>query len=165
MRKIFSLKKITISLFIVFAVIQFFRIDKTNPQSDKALDFIAVTNPNAEISTILKTACYDCHSHESQYPWYSNVAPVSWLVKDHIQEGREELNFSLWKNYSGKKRDKKLEECAELIKEGEMPLWSYTMMHSDAKLTATQRTILANWFDGLRAGNTDASKQTEGGGD
>jgi hypothetical protein len=155
MRKFFSLKKILISLLIVFALIQFIRIDETNPSSDPTLDFITITQPDDNIKGILKTSCYDCHSNESKYPWYAKIAPASWFLKDHIIEGRKELNLSLWGNFSGKRKAKKLEECVELVNEGEMPLWSYTLIHTNAQLSEAQRTQLVNWFQSLRSGKIE----------
>ena len=101
-------KKILIGLVIVFVIIQFFRIDKTNPTINKADDFISITNPPLEIASMLKASCYDCHSNETKYPWYSSISPVSWWVKHHVDEGRDELNFSKWSTFSEKKKDHKL---------------------------------------------------------
>lgn len=139
-------KKVLIVLLAVFVIMQFFGIDKTNPKIEKAKDLIAMTNPPAEIETMLRTACYDCHSHESTYPWYSNIAPVSWFLEDHIEEGREHLNFSKWGDYSEDKANHKLHECEEEVEEGEMPLDSYTWIHGDADLSDAQRKKLATWF-------------------
>jgi hypothetical protein len=160
-RNLFSIKKIVLALVILFAVIQFIRIDKTNPKSDPALDFFAVNTPPAAVKEIMIKACYDCHSHETQYPWYMNVAPVSWWAKDHINEGREELNLSLWSNYSLKKKNHKLEECIELVKEGEMPLNSYVWMHKDAKLSDAQRVLLTDYFQSLRTDTNSAAEIEE----
>jgi len=138
-------KKIVLGLLIIVVVMQFFRIDKTNPEVNIADDFIAITNPPEEIATILKTSCYDCHSNESSYPWYSNIAPISWWLKHHLNEGREELNFSEWNTYSEKRKDHKLEELAEEVEEGEMPLNSYTWTHSNANLSVDQKNRLIGW--------------------
>lgn len=164
MKKYFTLKKLLLALGVVFVVIQFFRIDKTNPAVDPAQDFLSTLKPSAEISGLLKTACYDCHSHETKYPWYTNIAPVSWWIKNHFDEGREELNFSTWQAYTAKKKDHKLKECVELVKEKEMPLTSYTWMHSDARLSDVQRTALADYFSALRSGSaatTDSESESE----
>lgn len=139
-------KKIGYTLLIVIIVIQFFRIDKTNPVVDYEMDFIKINLPSEKVAAILKTTCYDCHSNESKYPWYSNFAPVSWWVKDHINEGREELNFSEWGTYTEKRKEHKLEEIIEMVDEGEMPLKSYTWMHNESKLNAEQKTTLLNWI-------------------
>ncbi len=143
-------KKILLGLVAVLIIIQFFRIDKTNPPVDNSQDFMTLTSPPAEVAQIMKDACYDCHSHETAYPWYTNVAPVSWWIKKHINEGREHLNFSIWGTYTAKKADHKLEECYEEVEEGEMPLNSYTWAHAEARLTDTQREQLVSWFKSLR---------------
>jgi hypothetical protein len=143
-------KKILYTLLIVFVILQFAQIDKTNPEINKADDFIEINNPPEEIATIIKTSCYDCHSYESTYPWYTSVAPISWWVKHHIDEAREELNFSKWSTLTAKKKDHKLEELAEEVEEGEMPLTSYTLIHGEAKLSAEQKTLLVDWFKTIR---------------
>lgn len=142
-------KKIGIGLLVVIVGMQFFRIDKTNPPVIGGEDIIAMTDPSEEVQTILKNSCYDCHSNEVKYPWYTNIAPVSWFVGDHIEEGREHLNFSTWAQYSEKKRAHKLKECVEEVEEHEMPLESYTWMHSEAKLTEEQREMLEDWFKSI----------------
>ncbi len=140
------LKRILIGVVALLLLMQFFRIDKSNPISEPSEDFIAIVQPDTSITHLLKVACYDCHSNNTAYPWYTNIAPVSWWLKHHINEGREELNFSKWGAYTTKKRDHKLEECIELVGDAEMPLDSYTWIHKDAKLTKEQRIQLAEFF-------------------
>lgn len=140
------MKKVIIGLVVVFGIMQFFRIDKTNPPVDLSQDFIQVTEPPEEIARILKTSCYDCHSNESTYPWYSNIAPVSWWVKDHIDEARDELNFSEWGTFTDKRKIKKIKEVVEEVDEGEMPMESYLIIHSDAQLSDEQTEKLIDWF-------------------
>ncbi len=132
-------KKIFYGLVVIIVGIQFFRINKTNPNSDIKNDFIEINHPPKNILTNLKSACYDCHSNESKYPWYSNIAPVSWWLKHHINEGREELNFSNWGKYKRKRKIKKLKEAIDELEESGMPLNEYTWMHKDAKLSQDQR--------------------------
>lgn len=139
-------KKIALGFIALLVIIQFFRIDKTNPAIVQENDFISVTNPPENIKQLLKTSCYDCHSNESTYPWYTNIAPVSWWVKQHINEAREELNFSEWGTFTEKRKKHKLEEVYEEVEEGEMPLKSYLIVHSDAKLTTEQKNELVAWF-------------------
>lgn len=146
-------KKILIGVVIVLVGIQFITIDKTNPPVDASKDFMTITDPPAEVEKLIRTSCYDCHSNESTYPWYSNVAPVSWWVKDHINEAREELNFSEWGTYEWKRTDHKLEECAEEVDEGEMPLKSYLIAHSEARLSDEDRAKLVDWFLYVRLKN------------
>ncbi len=140
------LRKIVIALFVIVVAIQFVRIDKTNPDADISKDFITITNPPENIRNMLKTACYDCHSYQTDYPWYTNISPVSWWIKNHINVGRKNLNFSTWADYDEKRSRHKLEECYEEVEEGEMPLPSYLWAHGDAKLSKEQREKLVAWF-------------------
>jgi hypothetical protein len=152
-------KKIGIVLLMVFVLMQFFRIDKTNPAIKPETDFIYNTHPSPGIANILKTSCYDCHSSETVYPWYSNVAPVSWWLKNHIIEARHKLNFSEWTTLSSKKADRKLKECVENVQEEEMPLFSYTLIHRDAVLSEDQRHALIVFFESLRTHESDADER------
>ena len=149
MRKLFTLKKILIALLLIFLVMQVFRIKKDNPPVIAEQDFIHIYNPPKDIRQIIESACYDCHSNATEYPWYSNVAPISWWLKDHINQGREEMNFSEWATFKEKKKARRIKQCAELVEEEEMPLPSYTWIHEDARLDAEQRAKLAQWFEGL----------------
>lgn len=143
-------KKIIIALGSVLVIIQFFRIDKVNPSYEMENDFIMVTDPPELVKNILKNSCYDCHSFETKYPWYTNVAPVSWWIKYHINEGRDELNFSEWATFELKRKNHKLEEIIEMVEEGEMPMNSYTWVHSEARLTDEQQDALINWTKSLQ---------------
>jgi hypothetical protein len=150
MKKKLTLKNIAIFLVFLFLVIQSIRIDKTTEPVNPTTDFIALTSANAEIANTLKIACYDCHSNQPTYPWYTNIAPVSWWIKHHINEGSQHLNFSIWGTYSEKRKNHKLEECIEMIEEGEMPISSYTLMHGEAKLTDSQKLQLVEFFKALK---------------
>jgi hypothetical protein len=150
MAKYLTKKKIILTLLSILIVIQFIRIDKATKPFDANTDLIALIKPDAEIVSILKVSCYDCHSNQPTYPWYTNIAPVSWWIKHHINEGSHHLNFSEWGNYSQKRKDHKLDECIEMVEEDEMPMSSYTLMHKDAKLSSAQKTLLLNWFKGLK---------------
>lgn len=142
-------KRILLALLAILVVIQFFRIDKTNPPVDAGAEFMAMANPPADVAKLIKDACYDCHSHETNYPWYTNVAPVSWWIGNHIKEARGHLNFSTWKAYDAEKKAHKAEECAEEVEKGLMPLKPYTRMHAEARLTDEQREQLITWFKSL----------------
>lgn len=146
-----TIKKIGIAFIVLFIVIQVFQINKTINPVNEQTDFIAVTQTNPEVATILKNACYDCHSNQPTYPWYTSVAPVSWWIKNHINEGSKHLNFSIWQTYTVKRKDHKLEECVEMIEEGEMPMNSYTWMHPESKLTDAQKQLLIDWFKAEKA--------------
>jgi hypothetical protein len=147
---------ILLSLLAVLVVIQFFRIDKTSPKADPAKDFVAIEQPPQAVSEMLKHACYDCHSNHAQYPWYTNIQPVGWWIKGHIQGAREELNYSEWADYNNDDKPRGLKEMAEEVEKGNMPLKSYTWMHPEARLTDAQRAELAAWFKSkVAAGKTN----------
>ncbi|MBA3683078.1 MAG: heme-binding domain-containing protein [Bacteroidetes bacterium] len=150
MLKKITKKKILVSLLILLIVCQFIQIDKTIKSVNVNTDLIELTKPDAEIASILKVACYDCHSDQPAYPWYTNIAPFSWWIKHHINEGSHHLNFSEWGNYTQKRKDHKLDECIEMVEDDEMPMTSYTLMHKEAKLTVEQKTLLLNWFKALK---------------
>lgn len=140
------MKKVLIVLLVVFIIIQFFPIDKTNPAMNDGMDFLKIKNTPEPIAKLIRNSCYDCHSNETKYPFYSNIQPVAWLLKNHIDEGRKELNFSTFATYEPKRQAHKLEEAAEYVEQKNMPLESYTLGHSDAKLSDEQRKQLVNYF-------------------
>jgi len=140
------MKKIIVIVLVAFIMIQFFPIDKTNPPATPGMDFLRIKDTPPEIAKIISTSCYDCHSNETKYPWYSSIAPSSWFVKNHIVEGRKHLNFSTFAVYEPKRQAHKLEECIEMIQKKEMPLESYYIGHQDAKLTDQQRLELVAYF-------------------
>ena len=144
-------KKIALALLVVLVGMQFYRPEKNVAVGDYVAAFETETNPSPEVKAILNTACYDCHSDNTEYPWYNNIAPVSYWLADHIEDGKKHLNFSDWQNYDAKKKDHKLEELIEEVKEGEMPLKEYTWTHGDAKLSQEQISSLLAWADGVRA--------------
>ncbi|GAB4496044.1 MAG: hypothetical protein OHK0019_26910 [Saprospiraceae bacterium] len=139
-------KRILLGLAIFLVLIQFIRIDKTNPPVDPKLDFATVARPPAEVLSTIKGACYDCHSYETKYPWYSNIAPVSWWMKGHVNEALEHFNFSTLGILNPEDLKWALGTAADEIREKKMPLKSYTWMHPEARLTDTQRALLATWL-------------------
>ncbi len=147
MKKFF--KWLFIGLLVAFVVIQFIRIDKSVPEYDKQGDFVAVNSSDPEGAALLKSACYDCHSYESKYPWYAEIAPVSWWVGHHIEEGREHVNFSLWATYSAEDKAEIIEESVEEIEEGKMPDPNYVKMHAEAEMTEANKTVLINYLQSL----------------
>lgn len=143
-------KKMLFGLLILLVVIQFIRIDKTNPPVNKAIDFATLQSSNTEMTDLVKSACYDCHSNETTYPWYSNVAPFSFLLKSHIKGGRQKVNFSNWGSLDNNKKKYKLEECIEVLVDKRMPMKSYTWMHPKGKLSESQRDELIRWIEGIK---------------
>ncbi|GIV32460.1 MAG: heme-binding protein [Saprospiraceae bacterium] len=145
-----QLKTVLLALLGVLVVIQFFQIDKTNSPYDPSQDIIAQLQPPQQVAELLKSACYDCHSYETKYPWYTYIQPVGWWIKNHIEEGSKHLNFSIWGTYTPRRKDRKLEEIVEEVKTGHMPFASYTWVHSEARLTYEQRQSIVNWADEAR---------------
>jgi hypothetical protein len=140
-----TLKWAGIILVIVLLGIQVVRPEKTNPASDPKLDIRVHTQVPEDVSAILDRSCRDCHSNQTTWPWYSHVAPVSWLVVDDVNHGRSHVNFSEWGGYDLKKADKMLDEmCEELEKEG-MPLVSYTWAHAGTRLSETEVKAVCAW--------------------
>ena len=143
------IKKILIVLLLVLVVIQFIRPAKNADNTVTAKDVTVLYTVPDSVQLILQKACYDCHSNNTSYPWYSKIQPVAWWLNDHIEEGKEELNFSDFGSRTLPKQAKKLKKLAKEVEEGEMPLDSYTWIHKDAKLTAREKEILITWANNL----------------
>lgn len=141
-----KMKKILVILLVLFIIIQFFRIDKTNPPINNGMDFLTIKSTPENIAAKVKASCYDCHSNETKYPWYTNIQPVAWFMKSHIDEGRKHLNFSTFATYEPKRQAHKLYEVVEMIENDEMPLQSYVLGHSEAKLSAEEKQMLIDYF-------------------
>jgi hypothetical protein len=139
-------------LFAAFIIIQFFRPEKNIQATDgpSANDISTVYPVPKEVAAILQTSCYDCHSNNTHYPWYANLQPVAWWLEDHIKEGKKEINFSEFASYRIGRQYKKFEEINKQIEEGEMPLESYTLIHTETKLSAEQKAIIKNWVNSSR---------------
>ena len=144
-------KKVALTLLVIFVAIQFYRPEKNQAQGDHTAQFLTETNPSEDLRVILKQTCYDCHSNNTEYPWYNNIAPVSYWLADHVKDGKKHLNFSDWESYSAKKKDHKLEEVIEMVEDGEMPLNEYTWTHEEANLTKEQRDDVIAWAKKTRA--------------
>ena len=139
-RVIYLILKIALAALVI---IQFIRPDKNQGGYESIAAFEADTKPNAEIATILKTNCYDCHSNQTSYPWYAQISPINYWLDDHIKHGKGHFNVSEWETYSIKKKDHKLEELIEMVEDGEMPLNSYTWTHG--KLPKEDKEKLLQW--------------------
>ena len=139
------LKKILLVLLVVFVIAQFFGPEKNEGDLSSLTAFVADTHPSKSIQQTFKTACYDCHSNKTEYPWYNKITPINYWMNGHVEHGKEHLNFSNWSNYSAKQKAHKLEELVEEVKEGHMPLGSYLWMHKDAELTQKQIDEIETW--------------------
>jgi hypothetical protein len=140
-----ALKIVVVLVVIGLIAIQFFRIDKINPPIVESETLEAAIAVPADISQILGRACNDCHSHKSVYPWYSNIQPPGWFLKNHIDDGRRQLNFSIFNTYSPQRKAKKLEEICEQVETKEMPLPSYLWIHRESILTESDAKALCDW--------------------
>ena len=145
-----ALKWLLIVLVAVFVGLQFVRPARTNPAFDQAQTIHACLQMTPQVSAILDRSCQDCHSNTTRWPWYSNVVPASWFLVDHVNEGREHLNFSEWGKLDKRRADKRLEEMCEQVSEREMPMDSYTWIHRSAKLSDEDRKILCSWTEAER---------------
>jgi hypothetical protein len=126
-------------------IIQFIPAPLPATKDDNPDDIIQTGLVSSEVANVMKAACYDCHSNQTRYPWYSYVAPVSWLIKHDVEDGREELNFSEWATMPKRRVIKKLEEIGEMVQEGEMPLRVYKITHHDARLSEAQKNLIIEW--------------------
>ncbi|OSZ80851.1 cytochrome C [Chitinophagaceae bacterium IBVUCB2] len=143
------LKKILLFLLFALVVIQFIRPKKNKtegPQPNYIGNAFAIP---ADVKSILAKACNDCHSNNTNYPWYSNFQPVLWWLDKHIKDGKKHLNYDDYTNRSLRYQFHKMEETIEMVKEGEMPLNSYTWIHKDAKLTPEERSKLTSWANSI----------------
>ena len=144
------MKKILLILVLLFVAIQFIPVahNEYNEATNKSIE--PVHHLPEAVLTTLKTSCYDCHSNQTHYPWYAKVQPVAFWIGDHIEEGKDELNFSKFGDYSLRRQFHKLEEISEQIEENEMPLKSYTVIHGNAVLSTIQKTAIKEWVTALR---------------
>ncbi|RKE75724.1 heme-binding domain-containing protein [Chryseobacterium sp. AG363] len=140
-------KKIIFWTLVAFALIQFFPIDRTNQPVDKKENFVDARKSPEKIRTLLKNACYDCHSNETVYPKYAFIAPVSWSVKSHVNEGREHLNFSVWGTYNKDLKENMLTKSVQTIQNKTMPMPGYIVYHKEANLSEAERALLIQYFE------------------
>jgi len=141
------IKRFFIMALLALVVIQIIRPDKNEGGYEDLTVFINETKPSPAVAATLEAACYDCHSNQTRYPWYNNIAPVNFWLKEHVDEGKEHLNFADWGSYSVKRKDHKLEEIIEEVEEGEMPLNEYTWTHDEAPLSEQQIQELIQWVN------------------
>jgi hypothetical protein len=122
--------------------IQFIRPARTNPVADPSRALSAQHRVTPVAAAVLERSCRDCHSNDTRWPWYSNVAPVSWWVIDHVDHGRSHLNFSDWSRYDATERARLLKQACSLARDGAMPLPQYTWMHRGSKLSPGDVEVL-----------------------
>jgi cytochrome c551/c552 len=137
MKQVF--KRLGLALIVILIGIQFIPADKSNPPEHGA------AAAPGEVQALLRRACFDCHSNETVWPWYSQIAPGSLLIARDVKNGRKEVNFSTWEKYDEKRKARKLKEIAKQVEKGGMPLFYYLPLHPEAKLSPAERELIINW--------------------
>ena len=136
---------------VLLIIIQFVPVTLTNPRVESDMP------APPDVKAILKVSCYDCYSNETLWPWYSKVAPMSWLLASDAEEGREKLNFSTWNKYPLEKQSLLIAEAMDEVREGGMPPWFYVIKHSGAKISLDKLKVLETW-----AGSSQKAKPAKG---
>ncbi|UOU97224.1 heme-binding domain-containing protein [Chryseobacterium daecheongense] len=146
-----SLIKIGAGFIVLFLiVIQFFDIDKNIAAAPSENAIEKHYQVPSHVRGLLKTSCYDCHSNNTAYPWYNRIQPIKWWLADHVNSGKRHLNFDEFNTYSNEKKLEKLDEITETVKSEEMPLTSYTIVHRNAKLSATEKSEMEQWVKNVK---------------
>lgn len=143
-----SRQKIGLLILIIFlAAIQFFQPPRNETSLVLGADISEVYRMPDSIQTLLQNSCYDCHSNHTEYPWYSNIQPFRWWMASHITKGKTELNFTEFGNYSIRRQQSKLKAIKNALKDDSMPLSSYTLIHTKARLSEMEKASIINWID------------------
>ena len=159
MRLFKKILKITAIVLVVgFLGMQAVRPARTNPPVDESQTIFARTQMTPQVASIFDRSCRDCHSNKTIWPWYTQVAPVSWWLSNHVNEGRRNLNLSEWAKLNSDRQDRKLRQICDEVQDGVMPLSSYTPMHPQAKLSDQDRKTLCDWTEAERQRLTNSSK-------
>ena len=132
-------KRLGFALIVIVIGIQLIPVDKSNPPERGA------AAAPTDVQTLLRRACFDCHSNETVWPWYSQIAPASLLIAQDVRKARKEVNFSTWEMYDEKRTARKLKEIAKEVEKGDMPLFYYLPLHPDAKLSPAERDLIVKW--------------------
>jgi len=152
MRRLWRIARwIVVVMACLFVVAQFSRPARTNPVAEQSQDLKVHTQVSPQVAAILDRSCSDCHSNKTRWPWYSNVAPVSWFVIDHVDHGRSHLNFSEWGRFNQREAQEMLTQICREVKSGNMPLSSYTPLHPGSKLSAEDVKVLCDWTNAEQA--------------
>lgn len=138
-------KKILLIVLLVFISMQFIQPSRNKSAAVQQADIMQHFNVPSNVAGILKTSCYDCHSNNTRYPWYANIQPIGWFLANHVKDGKAELNFNEFTTYSERRQLSKLKAIANSIKDGSMPLSSYTLLHGDAKLSDNYKQQVIQW--------------------
>ena len=134
----------------VLVLIQFIRPARNISMKDYPADISRIYPMEVKVQGILRNSCYDCHSNNTNYPWYAQIQPSGWWLHSHIKKGKEELNFNEFGNYSFRRQQSKLKAIAGTIKDGTMPISSYTLIHKNARLSKAEQDLILNWIEETR---------------
>ncbi|MGJ8593773.1 MAG: heme-binding domain-containing protein [Aquaticitalea sp.] len=137
-------------LLIAFVGIQFIPTERNQSDVVPKTDFLLVNNTPQNLATLLKKSCYDCHSNNTEYPWYNKIQPTTWYLEDHIRHGKGEFNFNLWDELSDRRKSSKLKSIISQIENDEMPLESYTWIHRDAIFSESEKDTLISYMTNLK---------------
>ncbi len=151
--------RIVIALVLILVAAQAIPVGGNNPPVDPSKTLTASVPVPPDVSAALRRSCQDCHSNQTTWPWYSRVAPVSWLIANHVSTGRSELNLSEWAQYQARRKDRKLKEICEQVQKDRMPMYSYTILHPDAKLSQQEKSSICQWTNAARQQLAVASAQ------
>jgi hypothetical protein len=144
------IKKILLILLVILVIIQFIHPAKNIHPEAQPADISSVYDVPADVDTILVTACKDCHSNNTRYPWYNNIQPVAWFLDYHVHDGKGSFNLNEFASYPAARKYDKVKEIKKQIDDGDMPLWSYTLIHRDAILTDAEKNTIITWSEGIR---------------
>tara|TARA_R110002096_G_scaffold4954_9_gene23210 strand:- start:160 stop:618 length:459 start_codon:yes stop_codon:yes gene_type:complete len=142
-----KLRTIGLIFLVVLVGIQFIPISRNQGNEVPANDFIETYHPPERIANLLKNACYNCHSNHTDYPWYRYIQPVGWFLERHIRKGKDQLNLSEFNTYSSRRKRSKLKSMANQVRDGVMPLSSYTIMHREARMSEGDKEVLIDWVN------------------
>jgi len=144
------LKKNSLGVVLILIAMQFYSPTKNISPGNHTQIFIKETNPSPNLKALFETSCYDCHSNNTVYPWYNNIAPISYWIDSHVKDGKKNLNFSVWQNYSLDKKDHLLDEIEKMVVQAEMPLTEYTYLHGNSKITDKEVVEIIAWVKQTR---------------
>ena len=143
-------KRIGLAILVLLMAIQFVAVNRSNPKVDPSQTIYATLPVPADVRAVLERSCKNCHSDETSWPWYSHVAPISWIITRDVHQARKAMNLSEWETYSANKKTDKLEEICEQLTNGDMPDRKYTLIHRQARPTAKERDVVCQWTDDSR---------------
>ena len=136
-------------LLAAFVTIQFFPTERNQSALVPKTDFLLANDSPQFVKSLLQESCYDCHSNNTNYPWYNKIQPAAWYLEDHVKEGKNELNFNTWDELTNRRKKSKLKSIINQVRDNEMPLYSYTLIHRNAALSDSDKTAIMDYMNGL----------------